>query len=368
MSELQSFLINREEFADTRWEDTEVPSPGEGQVLLAIDSFALTANNITYAAFGDALQYWAFFPAPASRGILPVWGFAEVVESNCKGIETGERFYGFYPLASHLLVEPAQVSATSFTDHAEHRRPLPLIYNQYLRSSADALYEEGKEALQMLLRPLFTTSFLLDDFFADQAMFGAKNLHLTSASSKTAIGMAFCLQNNRANRDLDYEIIGLTSARNQAFVESLGCYDRVVSYDQVDAIDNTQPSAIVDFAGDGTLLRQLHSQLAPELRYSCMVGASHWDQRAGAGPGLDGPEPIMFFAPHQAEKRVGEWGGEEFQRRLSGQWRAFCAFANGWMEVDERHGREAIERTYAEVLGGDFSPRSGYVLSKLSCQ
>lgn len=32
------------------------------EVLLGIEHFAFTANNITYAAFGDVVQYWNFFP------------------------------------------------------------------------------------------------------------------------------------------------------------------------------------------------------------------------------------------------------------------------------------------------------------------
>ena len=33
-----------------------------GQVRLRVEHFALTANNITYAAFGAAMNYWQFFP------------------------------------------------------------------------------------------------------------------------------------------------------------------------------------------------------------------------------------------------------------------------------------------------------------------
>ena len=53
-----------------------------GQVRLSIAHFSLTANNITYAAFGEAMKYWQFFPAPdAAWGCLPVWGFAVVAET-----------------------------------------------------------------------------------------------------------------------------------------------------------------------------------------------------------------------------------------------------------------------------------------------
>ncbi|MBN0091513.1 DUF2855 family protein, partial [Pseudomonas aeruginosa] len=115
-------------------------------------------------------------------------------------------------------------------DASEHRRNLPSVYNQYLRCSSDPLYRASDEALQMLLRPLFTTPFLLDDFLAEHAFFGATDLLLSSASSKTAIGLAFLLQRNRAQRGQDYRIVGLTSAGNRAFVEGLGCYDELLAY------------------------------------------------------------------------------------------------------------------------------------------
>ncbi len=35
----------------------------EGAVRFAIEKFAFTANNITYAVAGDMLNYWSFFPA-----------------------------------------------------------------------------------------------------------------------------------------------------------------------------------------------------------------------------------------------------------------------------------------------------------------
>ena len=41
------------------------PAPTDcdaGQVLLRIDRFALTANNVTYGVAGDQIGYWQFFP------------------------------------------------------------------------------------------------------------------------------------------------------------------------------------------------------------------------------------------------------------------------------------------------------------------
>ena len=43
----------------------------EGAARFRIDGFALTSNNVTYAAFGDAMSYWRFFPAPATHLLGP---------------------------------------------------------------------------------------------------------------------------------------------------------------------------------------------------------------------------------------------------------------------------------------------------------
>ncbi len=61
-----------------------------GQALLKVDKFAFTANNVTYAAFGAAMDYWKFFPsADAAWGRIPVWGFGDVLASNCSGRRRG---------------------------------------------------------------------------------------------------------------------------------------------------------------------------------------------------------------------------------------------------------------------------------------
>ncbi|MET1077244.1 MAG: DUF2855 family protein [Pseudomonas sp.] len=334
----------------------------DGQVLLQVQRFSFTANNITYAVLGEALRYWEFFPAPAGQGIIPVWGFAEVVASHCAGIEPGERFYGYYPMASHLLVMPKQVKAGGFTDGCAHRALLPSIYNQYLRCSTDALYRRETEALQMLLRPLFTTSFLLEDFLRDNQHFGAECLVVTSASSKTAIGLAFLLQRQRAQLGQSCTVIGLTSPGNLAFTQGLGCYDQVLGYDQWRELEPGRASVLVDFSGNAELMERLHAHLG-QLRYSCRVGASHWTQRGGRPKALPGPTPSPFFAPSQAEKRLAEWGGAVFQQRLAESWHAFLVFVTGWLEVETRLGPDALLHGYREVLAGQASPKQGLVLS-----
>ncbi len=359
------FLVNKKNLAQAQIKDSkiDVEALTLGQLLLKVNSFSFTANNITYAALGDSMGYWRFFPTTLDMGIIPVWGFADVVASQCDDIQVGERLYGYYPMASHVIVEPKHIATGGFVDGTVHRAKLPIIYNQYSRCSHDPMYTKESEALQMLLRPLFTTSFLLDDFFASNQFFNASNILLTCASSKTALGMAFLLKHNRQQRQQNYDIIGLTSAANVAFVESLGCYDRVLSYQEINTLENLPASAIVDFAGNSDLLLQLHTQLAKTLQYSCRVGASHWQQTGGALKDLPGPQPKMFFAPTQGKKCVEEWGQKVFQDRLAKGWLEFITFVQHWMQVEYISGPKAVQQAYGEVLAGRNNPQTGYIFS-----
>jgi hypothetical protein len=361
----QTFVVDRHALSTTRWIDSQPPTLPEGAVRLAIDSFALTANNITYAAFGDAMNYWGFFPTgDAATGCIPVWGFANVTESRCEGVMVGERFYGYFPIASDVVLHPARVNATGFSDGAEHRRELHAVYNHYLRCSADPGYAPTREAEQALLRPLFVTSFLIDDFLADNGFFDAGTVILSSASSKTAYGTAFCLAQRRGPGGV--KVVGLTSPANLAFTQGLGCYDTVLAYDAVETLPADVPTVYVDFSGSVGLRARIHQHFDDRLMYSCSVGGTHWDE-LGSGKGLPGPKPTLFFAPAQIKKRNADWGPAGLQQRIADAWAGFMrpvtAAQPPWMRVVRGEGRAAIEATYAELLAGRVNPAEGHMLS-----
>ena len=341
-------------------------APAPGQVLLAIDKFALTANNITYAAFGDAMQYWNFFPAEAGFGRIPVWGFADVVASACDGVVPGERIYGYFPMSTHVVLEPQRVNTYGFVDAAAHRKELHAVYNQYLRCATDPGYRPAHEAQQMLLRPLFTTAFLIDDFLADGDFFGAEAVILSSASSKTAYGTAFCLKRHAGSRRA-VKVIGLTSPANLAFVESLGVYDQVVAYDAIATLDAAS-AVFVDMSGSAAVRAGVHNRFVDRLRYSCAVGGTHW-QNLGGAAGLPGPRPTFFFAPAQNKKRNAEWGAVELQKRIAAAWSGFMGVVDGgttgagWLKVVEARGEAAVAQVYRDMLIGCVRPDEGHILS-----
>ncbi|HYB99906.1 MAG TPA: DUF2855 family protein [Candidatus Limnocylindrales bacterium] len=329
-----------------------------GQVLLGVDCFGMTANNITYGVFGEAMSYWNFFPAPEGWGRIPVWGFAEVLRSHHPAIAQGERIYGYLPMSTHLTVRPGKVTGEGFLDTSPHRSQMHAIYNQYTLVAGDPSYDAQREAEQMVFRPLFMTGFLIDDFLADNGFFGARRVVLSSSSSKTAMAVAFCLSQRRARP----QVVGLTSSRNLSFVSGLAIYDQAVGYDDLEALDAGVPTVFVDMAGNGDVLARVHRHFGDNLKYSCQVGGTHWERIATAQP-LSGPAPRLFFAPDQVAKRAREWGAAGLQERMGAAWRGFLAGTAGWLGIERGVGREAIERVYLATLEGTADPRRGYVLS-----
>lgn len=358
-----TLLVRQDQLATTRLTTTDDTPLAEGQVRVRVESFALTANNITYAALGDMLNYWQFFPTgEAGWGIVPVWGFGTVVQSLHPAVAVGERLYGYWPMASQAVLSPERVNPTGFSDGAAHRAGLHAVYNHYLRTSTDGLYRADNEDVQALLRPLFITSWLIDDFLADQHFYGARRMLLSSASSKTAYGTAFQL----AQRE-GIEVIGLTSTGNVAFCESLGCYSRVVTYDALDQIDGATPSVYIDFAGSVGLRQRIHAHFTG-LAYSCSVGASHVQDLGGAGQ-LPGPRPVMFFAPAQVKKRHADWGAQGLNERLVAAWNQFSAAVSAgpqpWLVVQHHAGPQATQALFASVLAGSGDPRAGHIATML---
>ena len=367
------FQVLKTDLHQTRLTSTALEPLKAGEVRLAIDRFSLTANNITYAAFGDAMSYWKFFPTPEPTwGSIPVWGFANVTESLCEGLAVGERFYGYYPMASHVTLTPAKVNEHGFYDAAPHRAELHPVYNQYVASRTDPLYSPATENIQALLRPLFVTSFLIDDFLADNDFFAACEggktgvMLLSSASSKTAYGTAFQLAQRSG-----IEVVGLTSPGNVEFCKSLGCYHRVLTYDQLGEIAADAPCIYVDFAGNAKLRRQIHSDFK-NLKYSCSIGGTHVDElgmkqeKGGARKETPGVRATLFFAPAQIKKRSADWGAAGLREKLVSAWQTFvqrAAHGNApWLLAQERRGQASFEAVYQEVLKGGSDPRTGYIL------
>lgn len=358
---MRQLLVRRDDIHRASVVTSPLPnaaSLAEGQVLLRVDRFGFSANNITYVALGDQMHYWNFFPATDGWGCIPVWGFADVVASRRNDMPIGERFFGYWPMASHAIVQPGYVSSHGFTDASPHRASLPAVYNQYQRTAGDLSYDATTEDAYMILRPLFVTSFMLDDFLAEAQWFGAEEILISSASSKTAYALAFLLSQHAKQRP---QMVGLTSRANLAFVERLGCYDRVVAYEDVTSLPVTGPVVYADFSGNAALRAAIHHHFGTKVVYSAAVGLTHWETLAPAGD-LPGAKPTLFFAPTQIKRRAVEWGPGGIEQRAGDAWRAFLVPLQSWMTISRLHGGDAALALYHSMLNGNATPDCGYVI------
>lgn len=354
---VHDFAVRRDDWTKGEFFTRTIDPPGNGEVLFRIDRYALTSNNISYAVAGDMLGYWKFFPAEDGWGRLPCFAFADVERSAHPDVNEGDRYFGYFPMSTHLLVVADRVKPESLIDSTEHRRQLPAAYNRYTNTSQDPLYQKSYEDAQMLMQPLFLTSWLVDDFLAENDFFGAKLIIVTSASSKTSIALAFQLK----QRSLG-QVIGLTSPRNMSFVEGVGFYDQVLSYDAIETLDANTPVAMVDMAGDREVIGRLHRHFEHNMKYNCTVGATHWD-RGGRDKDLPGAMPQFFFAPAQIKKRSDEWGRAGLMQRIGEAWMPFVRTSDNWLKVVRHHGQDAIARIYAQVVAGGCAPNEGQILS-----
>lgn len=319
----------------------------EGEVVLKIDSLGFSANNITYAVFGDKMGYWGFFPASDNWGIVPMWGFATVIKSTHLDVQVGEKVYGYLPMASHLIIKAGKTSATHFFDVSDKRKSISPVYDNYVRCATDPGYQASREAWQLNYRPLFMTSFVLDDFVGEglaELVNPVVQIFVTSASSKTAYGTAHLLMKHKQSRGLSYKVIGLTSTHNKTFTEGLACYDQVVTYDDIDTLDGGKPSWVLDFAGNKSLLLKLQQGFAKNLGKLILIGSTDVDAQQNKPQGHLNSE--FFFAPTQVKKRTSEWGHEGFAERYAKAWQSFALHMNDKVKVAEYSGVSAIESLY----------------------
>ena len=327
-----------------------------GEVLLEADSFGFSANNITYAVFGDKMGYWGFFPADDAWGIVPMWGFATVKESNHSDVKVGEKVYGYLPMASHLVITAGRTSATNFFDISEKRNSISPVYDNYLRCATDPGYQASREVWQLNYRPLFMTSFVLDDYVGDTLAAtdkAVKQVILTSASSKTAYGAAHLLMKHKAERGLDYQVIGLTSSSNKGFTQDLDCYDQVLSYDEIAQLEKANTCSVLDFAGNKGLLLNLQQHFADNLDRLILIGSTDVDAQQDKPDGHLDSE--FFFAPSQIKKRTGEWGHAGFAQRYADAWKSFAIHMNDKVAVAKYSGAKAIEALYHTGLENNLN-------------
>lgn len=292
----------------TEIESVSGPTPAESEVVLALDLFSLTTNNITYAAYGDAIGYWSVFPTGRDGyGLMPVWGFADVVASRAEGVEVGARVFGYFPMADTLVVQAEKVSRGGFADASPWRKAVPDIYNRYVLCAADRHYDPALESAEAIFRPLFVTSYTAVDFLRDNGFFGARRIVVSSASS-----------------------------------------------------------LYLDLAGDPALRRRVHARLGDDLTYDCLVGSTLGDAFPQHDPGLVGPRPEFFFAATTLDRHRERGTLHAFYERFLADQKTFFQHvtdpAHPWITLVEHQGLEAGARVVRALADHGGDPAEGAVV------
>ena len=356
MVELQ---VNTQDLRQTRIVHAPWPEPGPGEILVSIDKFALTANNISYAVTGASIGYWGFFPAEAPWGKVPVWGFADVVASNAPDVNIGTRLWGFFPMASHLIMQPHVTRSGNIIDTAPHRQALPALYNSYMPTTGESAVMTQFEDARCIFLPLFATSFIIHDYYLDNDFFGVDTIIIGSASSKTGFGVAGMLKLHAGPKP---RVIGLTSAPNVAFVEALGYFDEVATYDAIESLPLSPAVSYIDMAGSQPITARVHHHYGDAMKVSTWVGATHWED-ARTRDELPGAQPQFFFAPAQFGKRTADWGeGEPMRRATAASLKLVMALSDK-ITVRHAHGPAAAAAAYLAMLEGKTPPDQGIMLS-----
>jgi hypothetical protein len=360
---MSEFQIRKDNYLTQQIVDTALSEDDldDGEVLVKVDRFAFTANNITYAVVGDQFGYWQFFPPTTNDknwGILPVWGFADVVASNADGVPVGERLFGYFPPATYLKMLPTHPNKLSWIDGAEHRNVLPSGYNLYRRVLAEPNYNKAMDDYRMLLYPLHLTSFCLHDRLQSNDWYGAKQVVIISASSKTSIGLGYALADDKNAP----KSIGITSASNIDMVSQLEVYDQNISYDNISQIDPTVVTVIVDMSGNSQVLAQLHQHLGDNFTFCLRVGFTHWDVVNNPSEQLSS-RSASFFAPEHIQNRLKDWGSMLFEQKTSAFVQSTISRSSSWLKLTELEGLSGLSSVYQDVCEGKVNPESGLIIN-----
>ncbi|KAJ3086892.1 hypothetical protein HK100_008538 [Physocladia obscura] len=350
-------------------------------IRVRIDKFGVSANNITYVALGDSFQYSKFFPTKDTQIThqMPVWGLATVVESKHPRVPVSVRFFGYLPAASHCDLNVERVDSTSFKVSRPQLPADRAVYNHYEFCTTDPLYNPATENAMILFRPVWFTSFYLNDYVQYHKCFGASTILVSSASSKTS----FCFAQLARVSDPSVRVVALTSPRNAAWVSSLGVYTDTILYDDIPTSSLLSPHSTeennrvvyVDVAGDFALLNRVVSALggSQNLAKCIEVGASHYDPANtpiisehgdNNHSSSDGPKinRELFFMPSWILKRKSEVGMTVLTKDVEKGWAMMLRDSSKWIQFREFNGNDAAKAVYLDMLEARALPDIGYIV------
>lgn len=333
-----------------------LPDARDSEVVVRVEFFGLSANNVTYAALGKQLRYFEFFPIDEDWSALPVWGVGSVIESKAESVPIGTRLFGYFPAASHAILRVGAITPTGLQCARDFLPREFGAYNQYGVAGRDPFYLDEREPLMVVTRPLFLTGLLLTDYLTVKDRLGAEVLLISSAASKTAYGLAAALHAAGAAT-----VLGLASSGGQRVADTFGIYERILPYEALETLNPSQSVLYVDISGSQPLRTRLAAHLGDALRGVLSVGLTHWKEGV-FGATNEGPRVETFFAPGWAAQRTKELGAAFGQSMVRG-FRAQLEGAQRHFVVTHEAGAAPLLASFAALADGQLQPAEALVRS-----
>ena len=331
----------------TRIISESLPEPGPGQLLLSIDRFGLSANNLTYALLGDMLGHWAPFPAADGWGRVPVWGAATVVAGDPEAASAGARFVGYLPMASHVLVR-AVAAHPGLRDVSTERSGMLPLYREMRRVDTDPAWSSGLLDAEVLMQPVYPAAGMLDE---DLRRSGAHRVVISSASSKTSLGVARLLVERGVH------VTGLSDRSRAAAAASAVAYEQVLPYDDLAALAAKEETTYVDVAGDPEIARSVAERLGSALKQHIAVGGSHLAALGGLpapSPAPSGPAPVRFSIGQRLVEVTEDFGRAELDRIEQNARRILVPWADRTFRVTRLDGLDAASEAWRRMGARTF--------------
>ncbi|KAJ3220585.1 hypothetical protein HK099_004158 [Clydaea vesicula] len=296
---------------------------------------------------------------------MPVWGFGTVLKTKNASITLNERIFGYFPASKYIILCPVKVNYSNFMVSRPQVPVDRVVYNTYVRVKNNLAFQKNEEGISIFW-PLWATAYNLVYMLNANKNWFAKNIIVTSASSKTS----FCFAKEFGRRNNGTRLIGLTSKANVDFVKSLKLYDVVLTYDNYKNLETDMKSLIVDVAGDRLLNSNLAKHLGDNRVQTVTVGMSHYEPNEKSLDARPAEETSrnrtsLFFAPVWILKRRDELGKEKAQELEEIAWNDTVQHLHNWIKFSKFKGPLTTEIVYQKAIAGKLDAKVGYIVSML---
>lgn len=334
---------------------SSLPDPDPGGVVLAVERFGVSSNNVSYALLGDLLGHWKPFPAAPGWGRVPVWGTARVLAGDPAVASPGTRLAGYLPMATSVAMR-ATAGPFGIEDTSPERADMLPLYGRMHRIDS-GVWNDQHAGVEVTLLPVTPAAALLA---RDLTEAGVQAVVVSSASSRTALALS------RLLRVAGVRTTGLTSTARIATVTGLDAYDQLLPYEQVAALPREASTTYVDIAGDSDITRAVHQRMGNALDRSVGFGGSHLSVTGPTAlrpdPALPGPQPVRFSAGAR-QVELGDELGRAAVEVIEAQAREILLpWFSGWLRVETVTGLDAARNAWERVARGDVDGRTAITI------